>query len=312
MCGAVLFHLIRMTPPFTLSYPDYTELSDGFALRSPAKVNLSLRVLGKREDGYHELETVFQELDWYDELEFRQSREFTVRTEGADLPSDDSNLVVRAARLLARAGSLPLTGSVVLHKRLPIQGGVGGGSSNAAIALIGLNHLWGLSWPLSSLMPLARELGADCPFFLTGGLARANGRGDIVTPLEGRAEGVFLLVTPPYGSSTAHVFAEFQQRLTEVEKNVIFSPLQLAEKGGVYPEISPLNDLEIIVFHKVPALRLIRDQLLEAGARYALLSGSGSTVFGVFESQEQASEAAHKLAREKVRVTMSRAVARTR
>ncbi len=301
-----------MTSPFSNSYPDYTKLSDGFVLKSPAKVNLLLRVLGKREDGYHELETVFQELDWYDELEFRQSREFTVRTEGADLPSDDSNLVVRAARLLARAGSLPLTGSLVLHKRLPIQGGVGGGSSNAAITLIGLNHLWGLSWPLTGLMPLARELGADCPFFLTGGLARAKGRGDIVTPLEGRAQGVFLLVTPSYGTSTAHVFAEFQQRLTEVEKNVIFSPLQFAEKGGVYPEISPLNDLEIIVFHKDPALRLIRDQLLEAGASYALLSGSGSTVFGVFDSEEQASKAARKLARGEVRVTMSRAVARTR
>lgn len=282
-------------------------------LRSPAKVNLLLRILGKRADGYHELETVFQELDWYDELEFRDDDSFTLEVQGADLPSGESNLVVKAARLLSKAAGVGCRGRLVLKKNLPVQGGVGGGSSNAAIALLGLNRLWRLNWPVSRLDSLAKELGADCPFFLYGGLARATGRGDVIEPLKGRSEGMFVLVCPPFGVETAWAFSQVRVPLTEVEKNVIFSPLWSSGRGESHPVDFLSNDLENIVFQRHEGLIGLRDSLLEAGAVASLLSGSGSTVFGIFESHEQADAAKRKLETElDLRITVCRAVARSR
>ncbi|MCB9358198.1 MAG: 4-(cytidine 5'-diphospho)-2-C-methyl-D-erythritol kinase [Calditrichaeota bacterium] len=295
------------------SYPDITYFSDGFLIQSPAKVNLFLRVLGKRSDGYHELETLFQELEWCDELEFRDADEFSLEIEGADLRTDSGNLVVRAAQMLSGVSGRRMRGSILLRKRLPLQGGVGGGSSNGAIALLGLNRLWGLKWEVERLVPLAKDLGADCPFFLYGGLAHALGRGDDIKPLTDHADGTFVLVTPDFGVRTAEVFGKIGVGLTEVEKNAIFNPLWSRETGEAYPLFSPSNDLENIVFQIHPRLRHFRDTLLERGAEYALLSGSGSTVFGVFRSDETARHAAHELARiDGVKVTVCRAVARSR
>lgn len=294
-------------------YPDCRELTDGFLLYSPAKVNLSLRVLGKRDDGYHELDTVFQEVDWTDELEFRHSDAYEFCIEGADLPNDRTNLVTHAAEELAEVAGILCHASIRLRKRLPLQGGVGGGSSNAAIALLGLNRLWGLNWGLEQLLPIAQSLGADCPFFLYGGLARGTGRGDLIAPYTGAIPGWFVLLTPDFGVKTAEVFSKFPSRLTEVERNVIFRPLWTHRESEVYPQFFPCNDLENIVFQSFSQLRELRDQLILEGARVALLSGSGSTVFGIFDSEEAARHAAHGLAQsDRVEVTVCRAVARTR
>lgn len=272
-----------------------------------------LRVLGKRPDGYHELDTVFQELDWHDELEFGPSSGFDLTIEGAELPVDNSNLVTRAATRLAEAAGVPCEAKIRLTKRLPIQGGVGGGSSNAAITLHGLNRLWRLGWPTERLVPVAQSLGADCPFFLFGGLARATGRGDVIQPLQGGIDGWFVSVVPDFGVATSGIFAEYSGRLTEVERNVIFRPLWVGEEAGVHPAFSPCNDLENIVFQQFPRLRKLRERLLEAGAMVALLSGSGSTVFGIFEGEATASEAARVLSSEDgIRVKVCRAVARAR
>lgn len=295
------------------SYPDFYDHGEGFTLRSPAKVNLLLRVIGRRPDGYHELETVFQELDWYDELEFRPGAGFDLTVEGADLPQDQSNLVFRAAERLAEAAGVACGGRIRLVKRLPVQGGVGGGSSNGSTALLGLNRLWGLEWPVERLVPIAQSLGADCPFFLYGGLARGSGRGDVISPMTGSATGWYVLLVPPFGVETAEVFRDFSVRLTEVERNVIFRPLRVGDEAEVHPAFSPCNDLENIVFQRYPVLRDLRDRVLEAGAEVALLSGSGSTVFGIFESEVMAEDAALGLSMDSsVRVKVCRAVARPR
>lgn len=295
------------------SYPDVRETENGFVMQSPAKINLRLRLLGKRADGYHELDTVFQEMDWADELEFSQNSEFSLEISGANLPTDDRNLITHAAKALAAEAGVSLTGKLRLSKNLPQQGGVGGGSSNAAITLLGLNRLWGLNWDLSRLDLLAARIGADCPFFLYGGLAKATGRGDRIEPLTGATFGTFVLLIPDFGVETAWAFSEVRFPLTEVEKNVIFSPLRITEEGGAYPQIYPCNDLENIVFRRYSQLLKWRDRLLELGASVSLMSGSGSTIYGIFESDETAQCAALELSQERdFRVKVCRAVARER
>jgi len=303
-----------MTSDLLRPYPDFEEIQDGLILQSPCKINLSLRIVGKREDGYHELDTVFQELDWYDQLEIRHSDAFRLAVSGADLPVDNSNLVTRAAHLLAREAGVPCRAEIGLTKNLPLQGGVGGGSSNASLTLWGLNRLWGLGWPQERLASLAGQLGADCPFFIWGGLARATGRGDAIWPLSGALVGHILLLLPPFGVNTAWAFSQVRLPLTEVEKNVIFNPLLISGEGGVSDAILPCNDLENIVFQEQPALRDARDRLLDCGASVSLLSGSGSSVFGLFATEEAACDAARKLLqyRPDWRAKVCRPVARQR
>ncbi len=295
------------------TYPDVYEKDHGFVISSPAKVNMLLRILGRRDDGYHELETVFQELDWADEIEFSPDPVFSLEISGAYLPTDHRNLMTRAALALAKVSGHELCGKLRLSKNLPLQGGVGGGSSNGVITLHGLNRLWGLNWPVSRLEPIAAELGADCPFFLHGGLARGAGRGDRIEPLNGAVLGAFVLLIPEFGVETAWAFSEVRFPLTEVEKNVIFSPLRISEEGVAYSQINPCNDLENIVFRHYSGLPHWRDRLLELGAQVALMSGSGSTLFGIFESDETAQCAALELSQERdLRVKVCRAVARER
>lgn len=299
-----------MTPP---RVSDFIPSDHGISIHSPAKVNLSLRVIGKRDDRYHELDTVFQEIDWSDYMEFEESGSFSLEVVGADLPTDNRNLVARAASELSRVSGRPLRGRIRLLKSLPIQGGVGGGSSNAATTLIGLNHLWGLDWTLEKLIPIAASLGADCPFFLFGGLARGRSRGDLISPMPGSLRGTLLVLVPDFGVETASVFADFDLRLTEVEKNVIFKPLVWTEEGADYPQVFPRNDLENIVFQRFPVLREYRDLLLQTGAPVSLLSGSGSTLFGIYNSESEALDAARLLSqRMDFRVKVCRPVARDR
>ncbi|MBK6910680.1 MAG: 4-(cytidine 5'-diphospho)-2-C-methyl-D-erythritol kinase [bacterium] len=284
-----------MSAPFLRPYPDLTEHAHGLSLRSPAKINLSLRVLGKRPDGYHALDTIFQELDWADMLDIAEADDFGLEVVGADLPVDNSNLITRAARLLAEEARRPCQARIRLDKVLPLRGGVGGGSSNAALTLLGLNRLWGLDWPISRLDELAGRLGADCPFFLYGGLARGTGRGDKITSLDGAIAGVILVVLPPFGVNTAWAFSQFRFPLTEVEKNVIFNPLLPTGMEGLHTPISACNDLENIVFRAHSELGAVRNCLLRGGASVSLLSGSGSSLFGIFESEQAAHVAAREL-----------------
>ena len=176
-------------------------------LRAPAKINLYLRVLGKRPDGYHELETVFERVDLADELAFEASRELALTCDDPSLPCGEDNLVLRAARLLQQATGCGAGARIHLTKRIPIAAGLGGGSSDAAAAMVGLNQLWNLWLESSHLMELGASLGSDVPFFLAPtAFAVGRGRGEQCEPLPPEPPLVHVLVVPPERLSTREVY----------------------------------------------------------------------------------------------------------
>ncbi len=251
-----------------------------------AKVNLGLRILGRRQDGYHDLETRFQTIDLCDELELRENqRTLRVRVEGEDLAADDSNLVVRAAQRLrdARPG-LP-GASIFLRKRIPIAAGLGGGSSDAAATLIGLCHLWNLRLTEEELRALAASLGADVPFFLVGGCALGSGRGDLIAPLDDLPEFRLALVLPGFPSSTAEAFRLWDARAASGGDGAPADGPREASAGDL-STAALRNDFEEVLFARFPVLSEYRDRLMRLGATAAALSGSGPSLYGIFGSEE--------------------------
>jgi 4-diphosphocytidyl-2-C-methyl-D-erythritol kinase len=267
--------------------------------RCPAKVNLALRVLHRRRDGFHELDTVFQAIGLYDEIRIEPAEGLTLTCDRPDLATDGTNLVLRAARALREWSGADLAGAALsLVKRIPLQGGLGGGSSDAAGALLLCCGFWGLRPAPETLHELAANLGADVPFFLVGGTARGRGKGDRIEALPPIGELPILLGIPPFGVSTAEVFSRVGTRLTLPGIGVSL-PRPSAHK---WPEENDfqfaVNDLEAVVFELRPELEQFRDALRRAGSRSALLSGSGSVVYGVFESPADAEQAGRRLASE--------------
>ncbi|MBU1920954.1 4-(cytidine 5'-diphospho)-2-C-methyl-D-erythritol kinase [bacterium] len=280
-------------------------------MKSPAKINLSLRILGRRADGFHELDTVFQEIDLCDEIEFYPAEEWCFRADGADLGPDQDNLVVRAARALSAYANVPCKARIFLRKTIPTGGGLGGGSSNASVTFHGLCRLWNLDIEWERLQELAAELGSDCPFFVYGGMARGRGRGEKLELYDGSLSGTVVAVFPGFGVNTRKAFSECEFDLTEHDKNVIFTAY-LGEEEGTYILLEDcVNDLENIVLRVHPMLRELRDELSRLGADVSLLSGSGSTVFGVFRESSAARRAAQQL-RERFTVYICRMVGRQR
>ncbi len=280
-------------------------------LDSPAKINLTLRVLGRRPDGYHDLDTWFQEVSLCDRIEFRPATQFSVAFGGTYSNVPEDNLVSRASRILAGHLQIQLSGKVFVHKEIPLGGGLGGGSSNAAATLLGLSRLWGAAIDPDSLNGLAAALGSDCPFFLRGGLARGTGRGEVLEAKTGAVAGTILLVIPPFGVSTARAFEKAQFHLTSNDKNAILgSCANSFDEAQVYPR-ALFNDLEPAVFAEYPELQTIRDRLVRTGAVESLLSGSGSTVFGIFENVRDAQAAASKF-EPPLRTHICRGIARHR
>ena len=267
-------------------------------VEAPAKINLTLRVLDRRDDGYHELDTVFQAIDLWDTLTLDEDDELTLECEAPGLPTDGTNLVLRAAEALRVASGTTRGARIGLVKRIPMQGGLGGGSSDAAATLLGCARLWGLDDTPELLAPIGRSLGADVPFFLHGGTAQGSGRGDLVRPLEPAGELPLVLGIPPFGLSTPEVFARATRRLTLPSNSVSFSAL-FGHKWKWPNDLAVLvNDLEEGVFDAWPALRDFQRKMLAAGASRAMLSGSGSTVFGVFEDAGRRDRAVGRLSGE--------------
>lgn len=269
-----------------------TESGRACAVEAFAKVNRSLRVLGKRPDGYHELDTIFQTVDLTDTLSFleREDDELVLTIEGASLPVSEENLVLRAARALKARFDGPRGADIHLSKKIPVGGGLGGGSSDAASALRGLAALWRLPATDADLYALAVSLGSDVPFFLLGGHARGRGRGDVLTPLPDGPEEWLLLVFPPFSLSTEAVYAVLSApALTDPAAHTNLC----GSDSGDGPD---RNDLEPAAESLQGELKRFREALSDHGATSARLSGSGSTVFGVFEDEESARRAFEGLA----------------
>lgn len=265
-------------------------------VRCPAKVNLGLRVLGVRRDGYHEIRTVFQAIDLCDTLVLEADTDLCLSCDEPRLRVDDSNLVVRAARVLAERAGSPLGARIDLRKTIPLAGGLGGGSSDAAGALVGLTALHGLPLSTEDLEPLAARLGADVPFFLRGGTAEGIGRGERIAPLPFAGPLHLLLGLPPFGVSTAEAYSWADAHLTLPSKDVSVGRSAAGKLSKENDFRWGVNDLEPGVFARFPGLAAFRDGLRERGARLALLSGSGSTVFGVFDDSGSLRRAADGLA----------------
>ncbi|MEO8586737.1 MAG: 4-(cytidine 5'-diphospho)-2-C-methyl-D-erythritol kinase [Acidobacteriota bacterium] len=263
-------------------------------LESFAKVNRSLRVLGKRADGYHEIDTIFQTVDLSDRMDFSQgeedSGEVSLTIEGLSLPVTEENLILRAAAALRERCGTRRGAHIHLSKKIPIGGGLGGGSSNAAATLIGLSFLWSLPLSDADLQSIAASLGSDVPFFLVGGRARGTGRGEILEPLPDGPEEWLVLVFPPFPLSTAMVYGALAApALTDLATG---TNLRGSDSGGGPDR----NDLEPAAESLRGELRRFRAALSDSGATSARLSGSGSTVFGLFGNEESARRATERLA----------------
>jgi len=280
-------------------------------VRSYAKVNLGLEVLGSRDDGYHELRTVFQTIDLHDDVVLRpRSSGVRVTCDHPQVPTDGTNLAARAAEALLRYAGVKHGVEIAIRKRIPVGGGLGGGSSNAAVTLLGLDRLWRLDLPAPDLHRLARRLGADVPYFLLGGTALGLGRGDEVYPLARQVRGHVVVADPGIPVSTARVFSRVDARLTpRMNSNSIFYFVS-RELEGADGYRFLVNDLEEAALEEAPALREkaahIRQVLREEGARHAALSGSGSSLFGLFGGARAARRAARALEGEGVRASVAR------
>ena len=260
-----------------------------FTLPAFAKINLGLRVLARRADGYHELETVFQTASLHDTIELSAMDQPHIVLSGSDraLNADDDNLVMKAARRLQARFATTKGARIRLDKRIPMQAGLGGGSSNAAITMLGLVALWGLDANGDELLAMAAELGADVSFFFHGGTARATGVGEKIEPLDDAREIFLLVVKPNAVISTVTAYRYLDQRsLTSPKSKTILSTSaakQFFDKGGF---ANLTNDFEAVVLEREPEISRAKAALLKAGADAALLAGSGSAVFGIFDSED--------------------------
>jgi 4-diphosphocytidyl-2-C-methyl-D-erythritol kinase len=270
-----------------------------FSLRAHAKVNLSLTVLDLRRDGYHNLETVFQALALHDTLDFEPRKgPLTLSCDVPGIPLDQRNLVWRAASLIwscaGRRGE-PAGVHIQLRKRIPVQGGLGGGSSNAAAALVGFARLWLPYEDIATLGEMSSTVGADVPFFLSGGTALGVNRGDRIFPLADIEPRHVALVFPPFGVSTPAAYKWLDEEREEGLPGAGFGR-NLLLAGSVRLPVG--NHLEAPVARRHPEIGQLRDALLAFGAEAAAMSGSGSTVFGLFDGREQAAWAVEALRRE--------------
>jgi len=266
-------------------------------LLAPAKLNLYLRVLGRRPDGYHELETLFERIDLADELTFEaQPHALRVICNDPSLPCDDTNLVLTAARLLQAATRTTQGATIHLTKRIPIAAGLGGGSSDAATTLVGLNRLWHLGWSTAQLRELACQVGSDVPFFLEEAVfAIGRGRGELLEPVrDGRAL-VHVFVTPNIRLSTKEIFSQAHFPLTAPWASI--SMVLHALRNGSLGELAKglYNDLQPEAIRRCPVITEIQSRLRMAGCIGTLISGSGPTVFGLCQDATQAMAIAKQL-----------------
>jgi len=264
-------------------------------VRSFAKINLGLEILSKREDGYHEIRTLFQSVDLNDILEFRPLRQDKILLEGNDdsIPWDESNLIYRAGLLLKERFKLKTGVHVQVEKNIPAGRGLGGGSSNAAATLWALNRIWDLGLEKDALMDLGRFLGADVPYFFEGGLCLGEETGDRITPLGDIPPHLCVLALPSFPISTAAVYGQVATSLTSHGKDSKIIKFLDSRNLSLL-----VNDLEEIVFRTHPQIKAIRNLFQRKGSKLSLMSGSGSAVFGLFLEKERAEEALRMLLKE--------------
>ncbi|WP_435019521.1 4-(cytidine 5'-diphospho)-2-C-methyl-D-erythritol kinase [Tundrisphaera sp. TA3] len=273
-------------------------IAGGLEALAPAKLNLFLEVLGRRADGYHDIESLMVAVDLHDTLTFTEGDEdaITLRCDDPSLPTDASNLVVRAALALKAATGCRRGARIDLRKSIPAQAGLAGGSSDAAASLVALDRLWGLGLGSGRLAEIAATLGSDVAFFLHGTAAVCRGRGEVVTPWALNQRLDFVLVRPEVGVSTAEVYHHLTTAGQPRPIGPMLDALAGGDRGAIGREL--FNRLQSVAEALQPALTPVRDALIGLGPLLdgSMMSGSGSAYFGLAPDREAAESAARRLA----------------
>jgi 4-diphosphocytidyl-2-C-methyl-D-erythritol kinase len=270
-------------------YPAFPAGADGLVVAAPAKLNLFLEILGKRPDGYHDVESLLVAVDLFDTLEFRVGSpgEIALTCESPGLSTGPDNLVIKAAKLLRDHVQRPDLGATIrLTKRIPTQAGLGGGSADAAVALLGLNRIWKLAQTREELAAMAASLGSDVAFFLAPPAAWCEGRGERVTPETIGRPLDFVLVCPPVGLATADVYRRLEVPRTPIGGEALRKAVRSGDPEAIGRAL--FNRLEQPAFALAPAVEEVRGRLAGLGAAGALVSGSGSAAFAVCRSRDEA------------------------
>ena len=255
-------------------------------VNSYAKINIGLKIINQRIDSYHNIETVFQEVQFHDIITIKKINEgYKLSSNNVDFPMESSNTCVQAYLRLKK--EFPKLKGVKIHinKNIPMGSGLGGGSSNAASTIIGINNLYDIGLTTQQLNNISQDIGADVPFFIEGGIQHGQGIGDKLTPLKIKLPYTILLVFPNNTVNTRWAYSQIRNKLERPIKAVNFADLM--EKEMIPFQLFE-NDFEKIVFSTYPEIGLIKSKLLENNARFASLSGRGSTVFGFFNDEADA------------------------
>ena len=260
-----------------------------FTVHAQGKINWSLSICGDRPDGYHNLDMLMQSIELSDVLSFESARFLTLNVNGQCLPGGDRNLVIRAANALNDTMGKRLGARITLKKHIPARAGLGGGSADCAATLLALNRLWNFNLPLKTLQQIGLSLGADVPFCLQRGLCRAQGVGEILTPLENAPRVPLVMVTPGGGLSTPAVFKAWNEGGHPMT-NVNTLALARALNAGDWERAQALahNDLEAPAISLMPQIGELIERFRLLDARFVRMTGSGSTVFAAFDSDEAA------------------------
>jgi len=274
--------------------------------KANAKINLALAVKFKRDDGYHEIELIFQEIDFHDNLLISKSDTINFSTNSNVLQNESSNLCIEAARVLVSEFNIPGL-KIHLDKRLPIGSGLGGGSSDAAAVLSGSLELYGIDYSMDKLVNIAGKIGADVPFFLLGGTAYGSGKGELLESIKLTSDYYILLVLPEIHISTAWAYKNLNLTLTRKNDDYKFRGFRFQNLDLGKFRFEFYNDFENLVLKHYPDLSLVKFELYELGAVYASLSGSGSALYGLYLSQP-AAERASELLSKKYRCQLSQPI----
>ena len=278
-------------------YPRLT-LRSPLSLSAPAKINWFLNIIGKRKDGYHNIISLMQRISLYDELIFEHSDMIEV-VSNVDIPFKE-NLVYKAASLLKKYTSYKGGVKIVLLKEIPIGAGLGGGSSDAAYTLSGLNMLWGLGLNSKKLSSIGKEIGSDVPFFLNAPCALVEGKGEKIFPCKMNSSIILTVTKPQISISTSLAYMYFDKskmgnRLTKKPIDIKLLCRALDNRDFAYLGTMMNNDFERVIITKYPIVGSIKKRLLDRGAIISSMTGSGTTVFGVFDSRDTAEKAAEAM-----------------
>ncbi|MFH1062581.1 MAG: 4-(cytidine 5'-diphospho)-2-C-methyl-D-erythritol kinase [Candidatus Omnitrophota bacterium] len=259
-------------------------------INTPAKINLFLEVLDKRKDGYHNIETLFLKIKLFDKLDLKIiKKEIKISCDHPDVPEDETNLVYKAAKLLQQKTGTDKGVYIKIKKNIPVFAGLGGGSSDAAAALLGLNKLWKLGLEQKDLLSIARKIGADVPVFITNyNAAIGKSRGDRLTPLNLETKFWVLLVKPNIAVSTKEVYSGLLPNLTKTRNDVKLLIRALRSNRMELIEKALFNRLETVAFKRYKQLKEIKKNISARGVRAVLMSGSGSVIFGLTKTREEA------------------------